>query len=109
MEQLGFATHVVKLNTCKRLITMAVPPSCVCAMSSRDMEPGATNLLPGFGCGKVTKYTIRFEPAASLPASNSPTTAYCDAAMRSGPFARMRHRTRDSIAKAIPMGRRDNH
>ena len=79
MEQLGFATHVMKLNTCKRNIAMAASPSC--AMSSRDMEPGAANLLPGFGCGKVTRYTIRFELAASLPVSNSPTTASCDAAV----------------------------
>ena len=69
-------------------------------MSIRVMEPSATNMLPGFGCGNVTRYTIRCVPGVSLPGSNSPITGSCRARLGSGPFAILRRLTEDTMARA---------
>ena len=69
-------------------------------MSIRVMEPGATNMLPGFGCGNVTWYTIRFVPGVSLLGSSSPITSSCRTRLGSGPFAIMRRLTGDIMARA---------
>ena len=70
-------------------------------MSIRVMEPSATNMLPGFGCGNVTRYTIRFVPGVSLLGSSSPIAGSCRARLGSGPFAIMRRLTEDIMARAL--------
>ena len=71
-----------------------------CASSKRLMEPGAVSKLPGLGCGKVIRYTIRLAPDISLLGSAVPSTGSCEGRLGPGPgpFITIRRRTKDNMA-----------
>ena len=99
VEHCGQAEHN---RVAWRWLLSAAGGCCAClsnfVMSApRLMEDGATNPLPGRGCGKVMRYTCRFAPTFSSPNSGKPKIGSCEPKYGSGLFCSARRRVKASI------------